>query len=71
MIFAPLISLGVSYWAFGNRQMFDNKIDKISSFNEITMSHHTLKDISRDFHHLFPIELMIYFTIAAIVFYFA
>lgn len=74
MIFAPLASLMVSYWAFGNRQMFDNKIDPISTFNEITMSHHTLKTWDKtdsDFPHLFQIELMIYFVIAAIIFYFA
>ena len=29
LLFAPLIGLGVSIWAYSNRQMFENKIDTI------------------------------------------
>jgi polyferredoxin len=29
LLFAPLIGLAVSIWAYSNRQMFENKIDPI------------------------------------------
>jgi hypothetical protein len=32
--------MAVSYWSFGNRQMFENKIDSIQTLGEITFSHH-------------------------------
>lgn len=42
MILAPILGLMVNFWAFGNRQMFENKIDGISTYGELIYSHHTL-----------------------------
>ena len=44
LLFAPLIGLGVSIWAYSNRQMFENKIDPISSADEVVLSHHLITD---------------------------
>ena len=44
MAIAPLFSLLVSFWLYTNKQMFDNKIDKISSQNELELSHHLFSD---------------------------
>lgn len=73
MIFAPLLSLLVSYWAFGNRQMFENKVDPIQTFAQITFSHHTLAKLDNlpNYAHLKWIEISIYIVTAVIVFYFA
>lgn len=72
MMFAPLISLLVSYWAFGNRQMFENKIDPVQTFNQLTYSHHTLMRSGSmpDYAHLKWIEIAIYIEAAVILFYF-
>ena len=32
----------VSFWAFSNRQMFENKIGAVVTYGEITYSHHLL-----------------------------
>lgn len=42
MFMAPILGLMVNFWAFGNRQMFENKIDAISTQGEISYSHHIL-----------------------------
>jgi hypothetical protein len=44
MVLAPILSLMVNYWSFGNRQMFENKIDPISTLGEVTYSHHLVTD---------------------------
>ena len=46
MLAAPILGLMLNYWAFGNRQMFENKTDAISTLNEVTYSHHLLTDSS-------------------------
>ena len=40
MMLAPLISFALTYWAFSNRQMFENKVSAISTFGEIQLSYH-------------------------------
>jgi hypothetical protein len=41
--FGPVIGTAISFWMFGNKQMFSNKdIPPMNSANEITPSHHTL-----------------------------
>ena len=46
MTLAPLISLFFTFWVYTNKQMFDNKIDTITSHNEIVLSHHLLSNIN-------------------------
>ena len=46
MLAAPILGLMINYWAFGNRQMFENKTDAISTLNEVTYSHHLVTDSS-------------------------
>jgi len=54
--------------------MFENKIDTLETFGEITLSHHTTKRYAHEmptYHHLVWIEFMIYFTVAAVIFFFS
>ena len=44
MLFAPFLSLMVSFWAFGNRQLFENVVGRIETFNQVTPSHHLVTD---------------------------
>jgi len=46
MLAAPVLGLMVNYWAFGNRQMFENKTDTISTMGEVTYSHHLITHMS-------------------------
>ena len=54
MTFAPVLSLMINYWSFGNRQMFENKIDPIGTLGEVSYSHHLVTDSSTlpDYTHL-------------------
>jgi len=44
MSLAPLFGLMILVWQYTNRQMFENSIDKISTQNELILSHHFIKD---------------------------
>jgi hypothetical protein len=46
MSVAPVIGLCILLWQYTNRQMFANAIDKISTQNQVTLSHHFLKDLN-------------------------
>ena len=35
----------LTFWQYTNQQMFDNKIDKIHTQDEIVISHHVPSDI--------------------------
>jgi len=37
---ATIPSLLLTYWLYGNNQMFDNKIDAMKLADEMTFSHH-------------------------------
>lgn len=39
---APLLGLCLSIWALGNRQMFDNVVDAITTDGQIILSHHLI-----------------------------
>ena len=72
MLFAPILGLMVNYWAFSNRQMFSNTaIDSISSVNEITISHHTINNISQVpiYSHMYTLYYTLFITILIILFY--
>ena len=34
-----------TYWLYGNKQMFDNKVDNIKSQGELALSHHTFAEM--------------------------
>ena len=44
MQFATIPSLLLTYWLYGNNQMFDNKIDPIRVQDEMRLSHHTFQE---------------------------
>jgi hypothetical protein len=68
MLLAPILSLMVNYWAFGNRQMFENKIDAISTYGEVTYSHHLLKPGSF-MPHLYHLKWIFAMLVCIMVFY--
>ena len=43
--FAPLFALSILMWQYTNKQMFDNQIDKVLTQDQITFSHHNIKDL--------------------------
>ena len=45
MSFTPIIVLMLMFWWYTNQQMFDNKIDKIHTQDEIILSHHIPTDV--------------------------
>ena len=51
MIGAPFIGLMVAFWAFGNRQMFSNKIDRLNSLDDVVLSHHLITGKYELFSH--------------------
>ena len=67
MFLAPILGLMVNFWAFGNRQMFENKIDAISTQGEISYSHHVLTHLSS--MPIYPhLEQLLYGFIISILF---
>lgn len=69
LLFAPLIGLCVSIWAFSNRQMFENKIDPINSADQVVLSHHLLTDKKYpNYPHVVMLKIGLLATIGFIVF---
>ena len=51
MVGAPFLGLLVAFWAFGNRQMFSNKIDRLTSQDDVILSHHLITGNHETFSH--------------------
>ena len=45
MSVAPIVSLSILFWQYTNKQMFDNRIDKIQVDNEARLSHHHISEL--------------------------
>lgn len=43
--YAPVCALAILFWQHTNMQMFDNKIDKLTTQNQVRRSHHFLSSI--------------------------
>lgn len=50
LLAAPIIGIGVSIWAYSNRQMFENVIDPVDSQGQVVLSHHLITDNSYPNH---------------------
>lgn len=43
--FVPIFSLSILFWQSTNKQMFDNKIDKIKTEGDVRPSYHKISEI--------------------------
>lgn len=43
--FAPMVGLSLLCWQYTNMQMFDNKIDHLSTQDEVRLSHHFIRSL--------------------------
>jgi hypothetical protein len=70
MEYAPIPSLMFTFWLYGNKQMFDNKIDKVKTQGELTLSHHTFNGASGfKFSQLNQSEKALLYTIGMVIMY--
>ena len=46
MTYMPILSLMVTFWLYTNKQMFGNSIDPLQTQDEVTLSHHSVFEIS-------------------------
>ena len=57
----------IQFWSFGNRQMFENKIDPIKTYGEVTLSHHLH---SPGYDHLTWIKAALICSVAIVCLFF-
>ena len=69
MQWAPIPSLMFTFWLYGNKQMFDNKIDVIKTQGELTLSHHTFQEMHNSKHDINSSESALIYTMILIAIY--